>query len=103
MHMQPAQKIALADHLQVVHDRVIAVFLGLLGLSPSRGRMRAGRENGETIFGSNRGDGLPQVPQLGARIGCVDVRRRNHLDLRLQKLPRSPALGRGFDGFEEFL
>ncbi len=88
MHVQPAQEIALADHLQVVHDGVVALFVGLLRAAPGGGRMRAGGENGEAVFGRHRGDGLAQMAQLRARIRHVDVGRGHHLDLRLQELRR---------------
>ncbi len=101
MHVQPAQEIALADHLQVLHDRVVALLCGLLGLAPERSRMRAGRQNGEAVIGGHRGDGSPQVAQLGAGGGHVLMGRRGHLDLRLQEFGRGPAIGCRSGRFEE--
>ncbi len=81
--MQPAHEVALADHLQVVHHVIVALFLGLPRLAPSAGGMGAGGEDGEAVFASHRRDGPPQIAQFRARVGHVVVRRGDHLDLRL--------------------
>ena len=86
MHVQPAQQIALADHLQVVHHGVVTLLVGLLGLAPERRRVRAGSQNGKAISGRHVRDGATQHAQLGARVRHVDMGRGDHLNLRLQKL-----------------
>ena len=53
----PHKQVALSDHLQVVHDVVVARFLGLPRLAPSACRMGAAGEDGEAVFGRHRGDG----------------------------------------------
>ena len=65
--------------------------------------MRAGGQDGEAVLGRDRGDGPAQMAQLGARLRHVGVRRRDHLDLRLQEFARDPAVGRGSRGLEERL
>ena len=64
--------------------------------------MRAGGENGEAVLGRDLRDGPAQMAQLRARVRHVHMRRRHHLDLRLQELRRTPAVGRGLGGVEEF-
>ena len=103
MHMQSAQQVALADHLQVVHDLVVTLLRGLQSGAPQRGRVSAGCEDGQAVFGCHGGDGLAKVAQFRARIRQVAVRRGDHLDLRLKKLRRDAALGRRLGGLEERL
>jgi len=54
MDVQAAQHAAPADHLQIVHDCVVALCLGLLRLAPGGSGMRARGEDGEPM---RRGDG----------------------------------------------
>jgi len=101
--MQPADQVALPDHLQVVHDVVVAFFLGLPRLAPSGRRMGPGGKDSEPVFASHRRDGPPQVAQFSPRVGHVVVRRGDHLDLRLQELRRDAAGGGSIGGFQEGL
>ncbi len=103
VHVQPAQEVALTDHLQVVHDAVVALFIGLLRAAPGGGRMGAGGQDGKPMLGRHRGDGSAQSAQLGARIRHVVVRRGDHLDLRLQELGRDSAIRCSLGGLEEWL
>ena len=93
MHVQPAQHVALADHLQVVHHRVVALALGLLRAAPVGGRMRAGGEDGEAVVGRDLRHGLAQMAQLGVGGPDVVMRQRRHLDLRLQEFAHDLAVG----------
>ena len=60
MYVQPAQQIALADHLQVVHHGVVALLVGLLGLAPERRRVRAGSQDRQAISGCDVRNGATQ-------------------------------------------
>ncbi len=93
MHMQAAQHVALADHLQVFHHVVVALRRRLARRGPGRGRMRADREDREPVLGRDVGDGLAQEFQLGAGVGHVVVRRRRDLELRLQHLAHRLSAG----------
>ena len=101
--MQPAQHVAPADHLQIVHHGVVAVAIGLLRAAPVRGRMRAGGEDREAVLGGDLGDGLAQMTQFLARGLDVGVRQRHGFDLRLQEFARDLAAGRLLGGLEELL
>ena len=94
MHVQPAQHVALADHLQVVHHRVVALALGLLRPAPVGGRMRAGGEDGEAVVGRDLRHGLAQMAKLGVGGADVVMRQRRHLALRLQEFAHDLAVGR---------
>ena len=86
MHVHAAQHVALPDHLQVVHHRVVALLRGLQRVAPERGRMGAGGQDREAVLGGNRRQGLAQARAIRrarpARLACGDV---DDLDLRLQE------------------
>src|SRR6516225_5168078 len=94
MDVHAAQHVAPTDHLQVVHDVVVAFGLGLLRLVPDRGRMRAGGEYGEPVWGNYTSQHMAQLPQLGARLRHVDMRLGCDLYLLLQKLALATTEGR---------
>ena len=51
MHVHAAQHVAVADHLQVVHDRAVALFLGDQLLGPERQREGAHGGDAELVLG----------------------------------------------------
>ncbi len=81
MHVQTAQHVALADHLQVFHHDVVTLGLTLHRRTPGRGRVRADRENREAVLGRDVGNGLAQEAQLGSRVGDAGMRRGRDLKL----------------------
>ena len=91
MHMHAAQHVALTDHLQVVHDGVVALGRALLHVAPGRGRMRAGGEDREPVLGRDPGQGLAQETQLLARGRHVGVRQGRDLRPATAGARRSPA------------
>ena len=93
MHVQAAQHVALADHLQIFHHVVVALRRRLARRRPGRGRMRADREDREPMLGRDVRDGLAQEFQLGAGVGDVVVRRCRDLELRLQHLAHRLSAG----------
>ena len=101
MHMHPAQHVALADHLQVVHDGVVAHGIALLHVVPCRGRMGAGGEDRQPVLGGGAGQRLAQETQLLPRGRHVGMRQRRDLDLRLQQFPARLPAGRLLGGFQE--
>ena len=103
MHVQPAQHVALADHLQVVHHGVVARRLGLQHVAPRGGRMRAGGHDGEPVLAGDPRHRLPQKPQLLAGGLHVGMRQRRDLDLSLQQLAARLTAGRGLGGIEKGL
>ena len=67
MDVQPAQHVALAGNLQIVHHRVVAVAWRLDRVGPDRGRVRAGRENAEPVLRGDPRHTLSQEFQFGGR------------------------------------
>ena len=103
MHVHAAQHVALADHLQVMHDGVVALGTALLHVVPGRGRMGAGGEDRQPMLGGGLGERLAQETQLLARGRHVGMRQRRDLDLRLQQFPAGLPAGRLLGGFQECL
>ncbi len=85
MDMHAAQHVAAADHLQIVHDIVVALAFRLARALPHRGRMGAGGENGKAVLGSDIAKRRAQMAQFGARRRDIVMRLRHDLDLRLQE------------------
>ena len=103
MDVQPAQHVALADHLQIVHHRVVAVGRRLERCFPGRGRVRAGREDRKPVLRRDRRDRCPQMPQLRMRRRHVAMGHGRDLDLRLQHLAHELRAERRFGGGEKRL
>ncbi len=101
MHVHAAQHVALADHLQVMHDGVVAHRIALLHVVPCRGRVGAGGEDRQAMLGGGAGQRLAQEAQLLARGRHVGMRQRRDLDLRLQQFAAGLSAGRLLGGFQE--
>ena len=104
MHVQAAQQVALADHLQVVHHGVVALLRGLQGAcararSDACRHARIARPCSAAIAAT-----VARRWRSSARASAMlAVRRGDHLDLRLQEFRRDPAVGRRLGGVEECL
>ena len=85
VHVQAAQHVAVPDHLQVVHHRVVALLRRLLRPLPERRRMGAGGEDGEAVLGRDRRHRVAKEAQLGACLLHAGMGDRRHFDLRLQE------------------
>ena len=107
MDVHAAQHVALADHLQHVHDMGVAVLGRLHRFGPARRRMGAAGEDGQAVLGGGRRHVLAKPLELGSRVADLAVRFRRDLDLGLEKLaadpPRSAALGKLKQRFRRFL
>ena len=86
MHMHAAQHVAVADHLQVVHDRVVARLRRDDLLGPEREREGAHGGEAEFVLGRGLRERAAIVREMVARLLHGDAGRRRHLDLRLQHL-----------------
>ena len=86
MHMHAAQHVAVADHLQVVHDRAVARLRGDDLLGPERERERAHGGEAEFVLGGRLPKRAAIMYEMAARLLHGRAGRRRHLDLRLQHL-----------------
>ena len=107
MDVHAAQHVALADHLQHVHDMGVAILGRLHRLRPARRRMGAAGEDGQAVLGGGGGHVLAEPLELGSRVADLAMRLRRNLDLGLEKLaadaPRSAALGKLEQRFRRLL
>ena len=99
--MHPAQQISLSDHLQVVHDGVVASLRSLLRVAPDGGRMGASGENGEAVLSRHLGRSPAQFTELAPRVLHAHMGRCHHLDLWLQEFRRDAPVGSSLGGIEE--
>ena len=90
MDVHAAQHVALADHLQHVHDMGVAVLGRLHRLRPARRRMGAAGEDGQAVLGGGGGHVLAEPLELGSRVADLAMRLRRNLDLGLEKLAADP-------------
>src|ERR1700692_1770632 len=101
MHVHSAQHVALADHLQVIHDLRIAGFRALHRPSPTRQRMRSARQYRQAML---RGGGrrvLAQAKELAPRFLDAAMRFGRDLDLSLQEFPPDMARRAEIGGLKE--
>ena len=75
MDVQAAQEIPLPDHLQVVHDEVVAFLRRLQSRAPHCGRVRAGRKNRKAMLSGDGRNDTAELAQFAARVGHVHMRR----------------------------
>ncbi len=101
--MQPAQHVALADHLQIVHDHVVAFRRRLMRALPERGGVRAGGQNGKPMIGGHLRHGLAQITQFRTRLTDIGMGKRRSFDLRLQEFALDLSGGGRLGGGEERL
>jgi len=102
MHVHAAQHVAVADHLQVIHDRAVALFLGDQLLGPERERECAHGGQPELVLGRGLAERAAISAKMLARLLHGVAGRRRYLDLRLQHLGRH-AVAEFFAGLAEEL
>ena len=100
MHMQAAQHVAVADHLQVVHDGVVAHLRRDGLLRPECQRKSADGGKAEAALGRRVSKRAAVMLKMRPRFRHAGARRRRHLDLRLQHFGHH-AVAEGLAGENE--
>src|SRR5690348_2510393 len=100
MHMHPAKHIALADHLQSLHEFLVALRGTADHFRPIRGGMGAGCKDCETMPLRRFGGGTAKFEQLLPRVAKADMRPCGHFELSLQHFTIDTATGARFTSLE---
>lgn len=87
--MQAAKNVAPADHLERIHQTVVARFIGMPVPLPSGKRVRPGGDDAQTHAVGDFRNAAAQACHLPQRLGRIRKDRRDHLDLRLLQLERN--------------
>ena len=102
MHVHAAQHVAVTDHLQVIHDGAVALFLGDDLLRPKRQRKCAHGGEPQLVLGRGVAERAAIVHEMIARFLHGATRRRRDLDLRLQHFRHDAVAEPLADEAEEF-